>query len=152
MDELTPPEWISDLPEPDRLLMLGEVVAQAELCAQEENFEPLLILLQQWQNTSEVHADPEILARLKGEAEDDDDDDFECELEQYIRERAERNPEFPRMVEAAYAARVAARQAEDRLLDQANQSFADLREEPQAFAEYQAEMKAWDDMPGPDID
>lgn len=61
LDEFT---WTSFLPDTDRDEFVGEFVRVSVAAGEFDNFAPLAQLLQEWQATAEVHADPELAARL----------------------------------------------------------------------------------------
>jgi hypothetical protein len=63
--------WTTFLPEQDVDNFLHELVAVAQGSAALENLSPLAILLTQWRNSAEVHANPGLLTILTKEFESD---------------------------------------------------------------------------------
>lgn len=56
--------WARFLPPDDLQLMMTELIETATAGASIHNLAPLSLLLTQWRNTAEIHADPELAAAL----------------------------------------------------------------------------------------
>ncbi len=62
--------WARFLPAEDVQEFLIELVETLQGADDLENFAPVAILITEWQHTAEVHADPELAAALRQDAED----------------------------------------------------------------------------------
>lgn len=63
--------WSMSLSEADRETFIEELVATARGAADPRTMGPIAILLTQWRNTAEIHADPSLLASITREPIDD---------------------------------------------------------------------------------
>lgn len=63
--------WTTFLPASDRVALLREFARTAAACVDADVFEPLGQLITEWRATAAVHADPELAAVLRQQAEDD---------------------------------------------------------------------------------
>ena len=63
--------WVRFLPQDDVDVLVREFVEAAEASASVDNAAPVAQLLVEWQHTAEVHADPELYARLSAPTGDD---------------------------------------------------------------------------------
>jgi hypothetical protein len=57
--------WTAYLPVPDRALFIRDLTQTLAASADLENFSLLVRLLREWRATAEIHADPELAARMK---------------------------------------------------------------------------------------
>lgn len=63
--------WTTFLPDADTDRLLAEITTVAQGAASLENLTPLAVLLTQWRNTAELHADPALLDLVTREPEGD---------------------------------------------------------------------------------
>ena len=63
--------WSTFLPDDDREEMLLEIIEVAQGSTSIRNLAPMAILLEQWRHSAEIHADPELRARLTAPPEGD---------------------------------------------------------------------------------
>jgi hypothetical protein len=63
-------QWVGYLPDSERELFIKDVAGIFEECAAEGGFYQLVVCIQQWKNTAEVHANPALKERLMMDPED----------------------------------------------------------------------------------
>jgi len=89
-------KWVSYLPDSERELFLKDIAGIFEECAAEGDFYQLVICIQQWKNTAEVHANPALKERLMkggaggGEIIERPASEIVAELEEAVRRLSER--------------------------------------------------------------
>jgi hypothetical protein len=63
--------WVTFLPQEDRILFAQELIDVMDASSDLGLSAPVLTLIEQWRNTSDVWADPELLATLRSPREDE---------------------------------------------------------------------------------
>jgi hypothetical protein len=63
-------QWVGYLPDSERELFIKDVAGLFEECAVEGDFYQLVVCIQQWKNTAEVHANRALKERLMMDPED----------------------------------------------------------------------------------